>query len=45
MQVRAREVIFQKTSPEYFQVPSSYTPISAGEMKDKLTEIAKDYLD
>ena len=45
MQVRAREVIFQKTSPEDFQVPSSYTPISAGEMKAKLTEIVKDYLD
>jgi len=45
MQVRAREVIFQKTSPEDFQVPSSYTPISAGEMKNKLDEIVKDYLD
>jgi len=45
MQVRSREVIFQKTSPEDFQVPSSYTPISAGEMKAKLDEIVKDYLD
>jgi hypothetical protein len=45
MQVRAREVIFQKTTPEDFQVPSSYTPISAGEMKAKLDEIVKDYLD
>jgi hypothetical protein len=45
MQVRAREVIFQKTTPEDFQIPSSYTPISAGEMKAKLDEIVKDYLD
>jgi hypothetical protein len=45
MQVRAREVIFQKTSPEDFQVPSSYTRISASEMKAKLDEIVKDYLD
>jgi hypothetical protein len=45
MQVRAREVIFQKTSQEDFQIPSSYTPISASEMKAKLDEIVKDYLD
>jgi hypothetical protein len=45
MQVRAREVIFQKTNPDDFQIPSSYTPISAGEMKAKLDEIVKDYLD
>jgi hypothetical protein len=45
MQVRAREVVFQKTSPEDFQIPTSYTPISAGEMKSKLDEIVKDYLD
>ena len=32
MQVRAREVIFQKTTPEDFQVPTSYTPISASLM-------------
>ncbi len=45
MQVRANEVVFQKTTPEDFQVPSSYTPISASEMKAKLDEIVKDYLD
>jgi hypothetical protein len=45
MQVRAREVIFQKTSQEDFLIPSSYTPISASEMKAKLDEIVKDYLD
>jgi len=45
MQVRAREVIFQKTTAEDFQIPNSYTTISAGEMKAKLDEIVKDYLD